>query len=290
MKSILIKEINHKYVSIMKNLYEHSIDPKTGKKKTNFTINFGKKKFINRYHKSSQLFKNNYSEIYIIEKVKTREKFICKIIPSETLRKQEFIIPNNIDSPRIIKIREIVQAFIEGQDKTFMIMDYHPEVIDVFDYVVGRDLKTEQQVKPLFREMCLAIKDCHEAGCCHGDIKMENFIILNTEENKYDIKLIDFGFAFYDGPDDSRFFGGTRKYVAPEVFRSRQGSRASDIWSIGAVIFYTLTSRNYLPGMPLSNNRFSQELVALLENCLVIDPSRRFDINNVLESEWFSCD
>lgn len=269
----------------MKHMYEYSLDPLTGVRKIVITLKFGNKKFINKYTKQHDIIKCKYSTVCLVNKKRQPNKLaICKIVSTPLFKKDEFIIPNSIPSDKIVKIREIYQAHVDGEDKTFLIMDHHPNAIDVFDYVNNNDLRTEDDLRHLVRGMCLALRDCHEAGYCHGDVKMENFIIVDDN-----IILIDFGFAFRDN-DESKFYGGTRRYIAPEVVRERHGTRASDIWSIGIVLFYTITATDYrgkLSSSIISKFEFSRELVELLDNVLNKDPLLRPTIQELLEYDWF---
>lgn len=269
----------------MKNLYEYSINPLTGDKKSVFNLNFGPKLFVNGYTIDHIVLKSNQSVVYVVTKKKTKEKYICKEIPLNNFKESEYIIPNHIESDRIIKVLDIVQANIKGVSKIFMFMEYYPEVIDGFDYLdVYIGDVTENKIKPLIEEMCRCIKDCHDAGYCHGDIKLENIII--TEPKKLKVKLIDFEFSFLDNNKDTKFHGGTKRYIAPEVDRKHRGSRSSDIWSIGAVIYYIIFNKTYIPYTKICKLNISDELYYLLSGCLQIDPTCRFTIDEILESAW----
>jgi len=268
----------------MKHIYEYTLNPKTGEKTLLFTMSFGPKKFISKYTIDKLIIKNNDSYIYKVINKKTKKEYICKVVNTNNFNNNEFIIPNNIKSNRIIDILEVYQAYICGINRTFMIMDYYPEVIDSFDYINNGKI-TESSIKPIIKEICLAIKDCHDAGYCHGDIKMENVII--TKLNPLEIKLIDFEFSFKDGNNKNKFKSGTNKYIAPEVIRNNEGSRASDIWSIGSVIYYMIMDKPYNTQETIKNELISDELNELLLNCLVVDPIKRFNIDKIINSTWF---
>ena len=55
----------------------------------------------------------------------------------------------------------------------------------------NRQLK-ESEAKNLFRQVASAIKYCHSKNITHRDIKLENVLL---DENKKNVKLIDFGFS-----------------------------------------------------------------------------------------------
>jgi serine/threonine protein kinase len=268
----------------MRHLYEYVIDPHTGRKKSVFNMTFGPKTFINKYSIDRIIIAGSHSIVYLVTKKKTNVKYICKMVLTSGLRKEEYLIPNSIPGGRVVEILEIYQAYIEGISKVYLIMEYNSGVVDGFDYVNKYGLKLrEDEIKPIFREMCLAIRDCHVAGYCHGDIKLENVIITST--NPLSVKLIDFGFSFRDDPTVEKFKGGTVRYVAPEVFRESNGSRASDIWSIGAVLYYVLSNETYSHNA--SYHVYSSEFGTLMNMCMAEEPSQRGTIEDILGCSWF---
>ncbi|CAG7868271.1 unnamed protein product, partial [Brassica rapa] len=71
-------------------------------------------------------------------------------------------------------------------------------------------------------QLLLAVKQCHEKGICHGDIKCENVLVTSWNW----LYLADFAsfkptYIPYDDPSDFSFFYDTRErrlcYLAPEV-------------------------------------------------------------------------
>jgi len=90
-------------------------------------------------------------------------------------------------------------------------------------------------------DLCKALAAVHAAGLLHGDIKAHNVM----REDGGRIVLMDFG-ASRDltrspgaAGDD---FAGTPLYVAPEVFAGQPRSRASDIYSLGVLLYYLSTA------------------------------------------------
>ena len=94
---------------------------------------------------------------------------------------------------------------------------------------------------------CLrALNYLNSKGVCHRDIKLENIMIFDNHSLQ-NIKLIDFGLSrqinFQVGKiniNDEGKCSGTPYYVAPEVI-SRKITTASDLWSIGVVMYQCLT-------------------------------------------------
>ncbi|PRQ56059.1 putative transferase, protein kinase CMGC-Pl-Tthe family [Rosa chinensis] len=110
-------------------------------------------------------------------------------------------------------------------------------------------------------QLLLAVKQCHDKGICHGDIKCENVLVTSWNW----LYLADFAsfkptYIPYDDPSDFSFFydtGGRRLcYLAPERFYEHGGEMqvaqdaplrpSMDIFAVGCVI-----AELFLEGQPL---------------------------------------
>ncbi|XP_004306431.1 PREDICTED: phosphoinositide 3-kinase regulatory subunit 4-like [Fragaria vesca subsp. vesca] len=110
-------------------------------------------------------------------------------------------------------------------------------------------------------QLLLALKQCHDKGICHGDIKCENVLVTSWNW----LYLADFAsfkptYIPYDDPSDFSFFydtGGRRLcYLAPERFYEHGGEMqvaqdaplrpSMDIFAVGCVI-----AELFLEGQPL---------------------------------------
>lgn len=122
----------------------------------------------------------------------------------------------------------------------------------VMEYVKGKDLKQvikKQGALPVERALNLAIGICaglgfaHRAGIVHADVKPQN--ILLTENDI--VKITDFGIA--QALSDTQpvqkqsVVWGSPHYFAPEQAQGEKPSAASDVYSIGIVMFEMLTGR-----------------------------------------------
>ena len=55
---------------------------------------------------------------------------------------------------------------------------------------------------------------CHSRGVVHRDLKLENVLFKNTQEDDYFVKVVDFGIA---GVANEKVDAGTLAYMAPET-------------------------------------------------------------------------
>ncbi|HEU4623778.1 MAG TPA: serine/threonine-protein kinase, partial [Steroidobacteraceae bacterium] len=126
----------------------------------------------------------------------------------------------------------------------------------VMDYIQGRPIDEYASVKKLdltgrlalFRKLCGAVQYVHQHLMVHGDLKCNN--VLVTEEGA--VKLLDFGIARLLNPTapgvnvpDAKatsFIALTPEYASPEQVRGGSITTASDVYSLGVMLYRLLTS------------------------------------------------
>ena len=97
---------------------------------------------------------------------------------------------------------------------------------DLFTKLIDEDQcssLTYRQKFDLMYQMANTIYDAHSANMCHCDLKLENFLVTNNDT----IKLIDFGWATYDGDN---CIGGTKATISPEVAVKFDMFYETDVW------------------------------------------------------------
>lgn len=223
--------------------------------------------------------KGSYSKIFLLEKDDI--KYLCKRCKNKEFRMNEVSFPKEINSKRIV---EIVDHFNEdGYD--YIIMPYYEGCQDIFT-MLSSGTFNDDYLTPIFIDMALAIKDCHDKDICHLDIKAENYV-----KYKDRIFLIDFGFAMKDGEKIDEVVG-TDTYIAPEMEDDCEFSKASDVFSFGCMMFFYLTNGEDLVDdickrtnwkRVFSGLRISQKMKNIIIGCCQFNPKRRFNIDHVID-------
>jgi serine/threonine-protein kinase len=101
----------------------------------------------------------------------------------------------------------------------------------------------------VFRMVANGLNAMHQQGFIHCDIKPNN-ILMNTSGS---IKIIDLGQSCRIGTTKPRI-QGTPDYIAPEQVRRKPLSPQTDIFNLGATMYWALTGQNVPTLIPRKNN------------------------------------
>ena len=97
-------------------------------------------------------------------------------------------------------------------------------------------------------KLCQALAAVHGAGLLHRDIKAHNVM----RESGGRIVLMDFGAGRHLKESKVSDLSGTPLYLAPELFSGQAASPASDLYSLGVLLFYLVTGKHPVEGRTLT--------------------------------------
>ena len=143
----------------------------------------------------------------------------------------------NLQSPYIVSIYDWGQ---DG-DTYYIIMEY-VRGVDLKSAVEQRGAINQRKVAQIGSQVCSALSVAHAAGIIHRDIKSQNIMI----QTNGDAKVMDFGIAHAVGSAHMTQTGsvlGTAHYVSPEQAQGKELTPASDIYSLGVVLYEAATGR-----------------------------------------------
>ena len=203
----------------------------------------------------------------------------------------EFIDTHNLDESEIKTALEKVSASLWClcEIKVYIIMEYFDSINLVqwcaIHSMVGSYVGIERFMKVVV-QCCLAVKELHDIGLVHNDIKLANFLI-NDEEV---VKLCDYGSA-QPLQRQPMAFSCTGWYLAPErdLNPNQAGSFKSDVFSLGKVFqalcqFFSVLEPTELAKPGRLTARFKDEFV---EPMLDPDPRQRPLVQELLSGAKF---
>jgi serine/threonine protein kinase/Tfp pilus assembly protein PilF len=146
-----------------------------------------------------------------------------------------------LDHPNIVKL---LDGGATEEGLPYLVMDYvDGQPID--EYCDQYQLTVEDRLK-LFRTVCGAVKHAHQNHIIHRDLKPSNILVTADSSPR----LLDFGIAKLLSPDLSSDMGlmttagihhMTPAYASPEQARGDAITYASDVYSLGVVLYELLT-------------------------------------------------
>ena len=153
--------------------------------------------------------------------------------------------------------------------------------------------KRRKEGLEFFKNACLGVKAIHDAGLVHMDIKPENILRVDGKAKVTDFGIGRFaGMDFENNPDQLLHQGvGTPQYMSPEQFqtaRQKDIGAASDIYSLGLVLYEILDGGLPFDGMPIELREKHLNMAPpclkdgadrwwpIVEHCLAKKPDERY--------------
>ena len=90
-------------------------------------------------------------------------------------------------------------------------------------------------------QICSGLAAAHESGVVHRDLKPGNIMLCRAANEGLRVVIMDFGLAGAVALDANE--GGTPGYLAPELIKGEKASFASDIYSLGVILYEIVTGR-----------------------------------------------
>ena len=196
--------------------------------------------------------------------------------------------------PRIVDCRRV-------GDELCVVMEYIEG--ETLEALVGRLGATPDYACELFGALCDAADELHAGFAAagehpvpviHRDLKPSN-IIVSGVSNTADagmafssLVIIDLGIArvWRDGADADTVKFGTRPYAPPEQYGFGQTSVRSDVYALGALLFFCLTGTDPKPGQDIREQCEACDVPAPLADvicmAMALDPAKRFASSKAL--------
>lgn len=161
----------------------------------------------------------------------------------------------------------------------------HPNVISVFDFGISPtgqpyivmdflagtplsdEIKKEGQIGvertiKIMAQACDALEHAHRQGVIHRDLKPSNIVLINFDDDKDFVKVVDFGVAkLLTGTESQKLTQvgevcGSPVYMSPEQCKGLDLDNRSDVYSMAIVVYEALTGRLPILGKTMVETMF----------------------------------
>lgn len=164
---------------------------------------------------------------------------------------QESKAASRISHPNVITIYDFG---ISPNGQPFIVMDYLQGTSLASIIKEEGQVGVERSIR-IISQTCDALDHAHKQGVIHRDLKPTNIVLINYDEEKDFVKVVDFGVAklMNASTEGQRLTQqgevcGSPVYMSPEQCTGLDLDPRSDIYSMGIVIYETLTGKLPLLG------------------------------------------
>ena len=274
-------------------------------------------KLLNQYRLGRRLGGGGMGEVYLAEHQLLKRPCAIKLIRHDLVGDPRIFARFEQEVRATAKLSHwnTVEIFDYGRNDDgafYYVMEYLPG-LSLTELVERFGPMPAGRVIYLLRQACDALNEAHDSGLIHRDIKPAN-LMAAYRGGHYDVtKLLDFGLVKTLRAEDSIHvsqegtIAGSPLYMAPEqVMHHKAPDRATDIYGLGAVAYFTLTGRPPFlgdtamevmvahardPVIPPSeiHKGIPRDLEAIVLRCLSKDPRDRFGDASSLSRALSAC-
>ncbi|ELW63965.1 Serine/threonine-protein kinase D3 [Tupaia chinensis] len=215
----------------------------------------------------------------------------------ESQLRNEVAILQNLHHPGIVNL----ECMFETPERVFVVMEkLHGDMLEMI-LSSEKSRLPERITKFMVTQILVALRNLHFKNIVHCDLKPEN-VLLASAEPFPQVKLCDFGFARIIGEKSfRRSVVGTPAYLAPEVLRSKGYNRSLDMWSVGVIVYVSLSgtfpfNEDEDINDQIQNAAFmyppnpwkeiSSEAIDLINNLLQVKMRKRYSVDKSLSHPW----
>uniref|UniRef100_A0A8C9TD67 Serine/threonine-protein kinase n=1 Tax=Scleropages formosus TaxID=113540 RepID=A0A8C9TD67_SCLFO len=216
----------------------------------------------------------------------------------ESQLRNEVAILQNLHHPGIVNL----ECMFETPERVFVVMEkLHGDMLEMI-LSSEKSKLPERITKFLVTQILVALRHLHFKNIVHCDLKPEN-VLLASAEPFPQVKLCDFGFARIIGEKSfRRSVVGTPAYLAPEVLRSKGYNRSLDMWSVGVIVYVSLSGtfpfnedediNDQIQNAafmypPTPWKEISAEATDLINNLLQVKMRKRYSVDKSLSHPWY---
>ena len=217
-------------------------------------------KHLDQYTIEARLGSGGSSEVFLARHRHLSHSVALKVYRADN---EHAVRRHELESRALAALRHpnIAAIYEAGivDNRPYIAMEYVPG-IPITEYCERNNLGVNDKLI-LFCEVCEAVSYIHRHAILHRDLKPSNIIVSN---DTHKVKIIDFGIAKSTSVTRSTVTAhgeivGTAAYISPEALRGETHSPASDVFSLGVILYQLLTGH-----IPFTGGSFDDVLRCVL--------------------------
>ena len=224
------------------------------------------------------------------DNISKREVVIKKITKSGQNKELQFF--REINSMKNIKCPNSVEYYDYYSDNNFyyIVMEKCDEDLESYMQKNKHGL-SDYQIKGILLQLNEAFKIMLSKNIIHRDLKPQNILLKYIPQNKFIVKIADFGLSREFNNKNFSTHAGTPFYIAPEIanYKGNYTPIKCDLWAIGVIIyklkFNEISLSFYAGKIP---KRFDNKLLDdLVRRLIVVDQNKRIGWNEYFNHPFF---
>jgi serine/threonine protein kinase/Flp pilus assembly protein TadD len=200
----------------------------------------------------------------------------------------------DVHHPNVCRVNEIHVTKTDLGEVRFLTMEFLDG--ETMADKLAREKFEEGDAWLIARQLCSGLAEAHRSQILHRDLKPGNVILCRDKDGSPRAVITDFGLAV-EASDVKELEGGTPSYMAPELWRGGNGSPASDVFSLGVMLYEMVTGLKPFPALSKENVTFPPPIAPskVVKNlprrwdkailpCLRENPDQRCSAQEVLDA------
>ena len=250
--------------------------------------------------------KTNSSILFLANKnFMSFKNLILQIDLTKISEKERKEIENEIHINSLFNSRFILKIEDSNQDNDQLnIIKEYFEGKQLKDFLANEKKKDRKFIKEdiiwkIFIQLSLAIYRIHSKNVIHSNINLSNILI----DSKFNLKLTHFNNSYLMKSEKDLCLNDIKPniYMAPEIWKKEGYNTKSDLWSLGVVLYELCSFNNPFDDKneeiifqkviyakyPSLGNKYSKELIRLIDEMLRIKPEERISIKDIIHKYVF---
>ncbi|MBN8644421.1 MAG: serine/threonine protein kinase [Planctomycetes bacterium] len=228
------------------------------------------------YNVLAEVGRGAASIIYLVQDPKTKQVKALKHVEKADPKDQRFLdqaeieyeVSSKVRHPLVRQIERVIkekEGLLGGVRHLYLVMEY----VDGIS-IERKPPGTFEGALKIFIQTARGLAAMHKAGFVHADMKPNNIVVLEDGA----IRIIDLGQACPIGTVKERI-QGTPDYIAPEQVHRRAITPKTDIYNLGATMYWVLTRQHIPTAIPKESN----SLVSTIDDAFIAKPKPVMELN-----------